>query len=370
MIAVAMSGGVDSSAAAVLLAEQGHSLVGLSMQLWNQRRGLEPDPDAESAVRRNQRCCSLDDVWDARRVATHIGFPFYVLNLEDEFEKAVVEPFVRTYLGGQTPSPCILCNNSVKFHHLLERARQIGADRVATGHYARVRWDEARGRWLLLRGQDRKKDQSYFLFGLTQEQLARTVFPLGELTKEQVRRIARDAGLPTSDKPESQEICFVQEDSYRSFVEKYAGIGETPGDIVDMAGGVVGSHRGLHRYTVGQRKGLVAAGRPQYVVRIDTDRNRLVIGDAQDTRGVRFRVRDANWIAIDGPREEVRCQIQIRNRFEPRPGTVFEEDGETWVRFDQPQRAVTPGQAAVFYLDDVVLGGAWISVSSVRSPHV
>ncbi len=363
MIAVAMSGGVDSSAAAVLLKEQGHPIVGLSMQLWNQRRapGTKADPKPDDRVRRNTRCCSLDDLWDARRVATHIGFPFYVLNLEDEFEETVVRPFVDTYLRGETPSPCVLCNNFVKFHHLVHKAEQVGADRVATGHYARVRFDEERGRWLLLRGVDRRKDQSYFLFGLTQNQLSKTVFPLGELTKSEVREIARKAGLPTFDKPESQEICFV-EGSYADFVEQYAGGSDREaGDIVDMEGEVVGKHSGIHQYTVGQRKGLVAAGRPRYVVRIEPGTNRVVIGDDADTNAGSFRVRDTNWIAIDRLTDPIECQVQIRNRFEPRPATVFADNGETVVRFDTPQRAVTPGQAAVFYWDDVVVGGGWIT---------
>src|SRR5215472_3750768 len=295
-----MSGGVDSSTAAVLLREAGQDIVGLSMQLWNQRRKLRGDEEdtSDSELRRTGRCCSLDDIWDARRVASHLGIPFYVLNLENEFEHTVVSPFVSSYLRGETPSPCILCNNYVKFHHLVGKASAIGADRVATGHYARVRFDESLGRWLLLRGKDRRKDQSYFLFGLTQEQLCKTLFPLGELTKPEVREIARRAGLPTSEKAESQEICFVEGRSYADFVAEYAGE-RTPvsGEIVSESGEVVGQHGGIHKFTVGQRKGLVATGKPQYVVKIDPELNRVVIGEDPVKR--RFAVRDVNWIAVD-----------------------------------------------------------------------
>jgi len=341
-----MSGGVDSSATAVLLKERGEDIVGLSMQLW----------------RDNGRCCSLDDLWDARRVATQLGIPYYVLNLEKDFENTVVAPFVETYLRGETPSPCILCNNYVKFHHLVEKAAGIGADRVATGHYARVKFDEALNRWLLLRGKDRKKDQSYFLFGLTQEQLSKTLFPLGELTKPEVREIARRAGLPTSEKAESQEICFVEGRSYADFVAEYAGQrGQTPrppGEIVTQNGEVVGRHEGIHKFTVGQRKGLVAMGKPQYVVRIEPDLNRVVIGEDPVERT--FAVRDVNWLAIERLSEPVRCEVQIRNRFEPRPATVSLVNDEVTVEFDEPQRAITPGQGAVFYWDDLVVGGGWI----------
>jgi tRNA-specific 2-thiouridylase len=343
MIAVAMSGGVDSSATAVLLKERGEEIVGLSMQLW----------------RDNGRCCSLDDLWDARRVATQLGIPYYVLNLEKDFENTVVAPFVATYLRGETPSPCILCNNYVKFHHLVEKAAGIGADRVATGHYARVKFDETLGRWLLLRGRDRKKDQSYFLFGLTQDQLSRTLFPLGDLTKPEVREIARRAGLPTSEKAESQEICFVEGRSYAEFVESYAGAQTPPGgEIVNESGDVVGQHAGIHKFTVGQRKGLIAAGKPQYVVKIEPDSNRIVIGE--DPLRRKFTVRDSNWIAITGLTGPIRCEVQIRNRFEPKPAVVSMDNDAVTVEFDEPQRAITPGQGAVFYWDDVVVGGGWI----------
>jgi tRNA-uridine 2-sulfurtransferase len=318
------------------------------------------DHDGESELRRTGRCCSLDDIWDARRVASHLQIPFYVLNLEDQFEKTVVAPFVESYLSGETPSPCILCNNFVKFHHLVDRAAGIGADRVATGHYARVRWDDALGRWLLLRGKDRNKDQSYFLFGLTQDQLSKTVFPLGDLTKPEVREIARRAGLPTYDKPESQEICFVQGRSY----SEYAGIeSKTPGSIVDADGNAVGSHGGIHKFTIGQRKGLIAAGRPQYVLKIEPQLNRIVIGDAPQLEQKRFSVRDVNWIAIERPAEPIACHVQIRNRFEPQPATVSMQRDKVVVEFDRPQRAVTPGQAAVFYWEDVVVGGGWIAAT-------
>ena len=359
MIAVAMSGGVDSSAAAVVLHDAGEEIVGLSMQLWNQRRALNgEDPDA---LPRSGRCCSLDDIWDARRVASHLGIPFYVLNLEDQFENTVIAPFVSSYVRGETPSPCILCNNFVKFHHLVDRAAGIGADRVATGHYARVRYDDTRRRWLLLRGRDRNKDQSYFLFGLTQAQLSKTVFPLGELTKPEVREIARQAGLPTYNKPESQEICFVEGRSYADFVEKYAGIETRRGEIVNLAAEVVGSHEGIHNYTIGQRKGLGAAGRPQYVVKIEPDTHRVFIGDDPDLLKKRFTVREVNWIAVERVTQPITCEIQIRNRFEPQPGRVMVENGRTVVEFDRPQRAVTPGQGAVFYWDDIVVGGGWIT---------
>src|SRR5213593_3120554 len=348
MIAVAMSGRVDSSTAAVLLQEQGEDIVGLSMQLW----------------RDNGRCCSLDDLWDARRVATQIGIPYYVLNLEKDFENTVVAPFVETYLRGETPSPCILCNNYVKFHHLVEKAAGIGADRVATGHYARVKYDEALGRWLLLRGKDRKKDQSYFLFGLTQEQLSRTLFPLGDLTKPEVREIARKHGLALAEKPDSQEICFVPGGDYKNFLDAYlteqgAALPDTSGELVTTNGEVIGEHAGIHNFTVGQRKGLgVATGSPLYVIQIKGHSRQVVVGNQQELYSRTLRARRVNLIAVEDLREPMRVSIKIRHRHEPAPALI-ETSGtdEVLVTFDHPQRAITPGQAAAFYDDDVVVGG-------------
>src|SRR5713101_3198739 len=282
--AVAMSGGVDSSAVAAILHERGEPIVGLTMQLWNQRR--LPQLYGDGPVQ--HRCCSIDDVYDARRVAEHLGFPFYVVNFERQFEDTVVRPFVAEYLAGRTPVPCALCNNAVKFDQLLLTARQIGAERLATGHYARILRNTDTQRYELWRALDSSKDQSYFLFGLTQEQLSRSLFPLGELTKEEVRGLARAMGLPVAEKPESQEICFVPSGEYATFIDEYLAeqgspVPEQTGEIVTTSGQVLGEHAGLHHYTIGQRRGLgIAAGRPMYVVRIEKDSSRLVVGDDVD----------------------------------------------------------------------------------------
>lgn len=367
-IAVAMSGGVDSSTVAAMLHARGLAIIGLTMQLWNQRRL----PQLLGERPTQHRCCSIDDVYDARRVAEHFGFPFYVVNFEREFEQSVIRPFVGDYLEGRTPIPCTLCNNHVKFDQLLATARQIGAEKIATGHYARVRHNAEANRYELLCARDESKDQSYFLFGLTQEQLARTEFPLGELTKREVRQIARRLAVPVAEKPESQEICFVPSGDYVRFIEGYlqeqgSALRDDAGEIVSLSGEVLGRHNGLRHYTVGQRRGLgFAAGRPLYVAEIDLAKNRLVVGDDEDLRRTTCEVRDVNWIAFE-PTASVRARVRIRNRHQPAEGEIEPQgDSRARVTFREAQRAITPGQAAVFYAGERVLGGGWIEKSEVR----
>jgi len=363
MVAVAMSGGVDSSTVAALLQEQGIPIVGLTMQLWNQRRLPELQGDGPA----QHRCCSLDDVYDAKRVAQHLNFPHYVVNFEDQFEKRVVRPFVDQYLAGRTPIACTNCNTDVKFEPLLRMVRQIGAERLATGHYARIRKNDQTGRWELLRAKDDSKDQSYFLWGLTQEQLSRSEFPLGELTKEEVRGVARRVNLPVADKPESMELCFVPNGNYVQFIEAYsrergAPLPDGGGEIVNEEGVVVGRHSGVHQFTIGQRKGLgFAAGKPLYVLSIDRENNRVVVGDDKSLRTATCEVENINWIALENPVEPVRAAVKIRHKHVPAEATV-EPFGTTRARivFDVPQRAITSGQGAVFYDADRILGGGWI----------
>jgi tRNA-specific 2-thiouridylase len=363
-IAVAMSGGVDSSAVAAMLRAEGHNVVGLTMQLWNQRRLAGHDGMPESV---QGRCCSLDDVYDARRVAETIGIPYYVVNHEERFEREVVRPFVEEYLSGRTPIPCSLCNNHLKFDQLLMVAQQIGAESLATGHYARVEFNEEVGRWLLRRPADGSKDQTYFLFGLTQDQLSRTIFPLGGMTKPQVRQMARTHGLALAEKRDSQEICFVPGGDYKKFLDAYLdeqgeALPDTAGELVTTSGRVVGEHSGIHNFTVGQRKGLgVSAGSPLYVIQIKGDVHQVVVGSQEDLYARTLSIQRVNLVAVDDLSEPMRVTVKIRHRHEAAPATIEKSGADRiLVEFDQAQRAITPGQAAVFYDGDIVVGGGWI----------
>jgi tRNA-specific 2-thiouridylase len=385
-IAVAMSGGVDSSTVAAMLAhsEDGsadsrNTVVGLTLQLWDQTRlaGKHGIPDAPKAG----RCCSLDDVYDARRVAEHLGIPYYVVNQQERFEKDVVRPFVDEYLHGRTPIPCSLCNNHLKFDALLQTARSIGAGRIATGHYAINEFDPARNRWILKRPADRAKDQTYFLFGLTQEQLSRTLFPLGKLTKPEVREVARQRGLALAEKPDSQEICFIPGGDYKQFLTAYLEeqgeqVPETAGELVGPNGEVLGRHEAISNFTVGQRKGLgVSSPTPLYVLSIHPDSHRVTVGADAELATRTLRACRLNWISIPALTAPMRVKIKIRHRHDPAwatlepmgaPGFDFETGDslsspeQVLATFDDPQRAVTPGQSAVFYDGEEVVGGGWI----------
>ncbi len=353
-IVVAMSGGVDSSVAAALLAEQGHEVIGLSMQLYDQSEGQT----------RFGSCCTLDDLYDARRVAAAIGIPHYILNFERQFDEQVVSNFVREYSAGRTPIPCARCNSDLKFATLAERAAGFGAQAVATGHYARVERDAQSGRFLLKRGVDPAKDQAYFLFSLTQDQLARAVFPVGEVAKDTVRAYARRLSLPVAEKPDSQEICFVPDDDYAAFVETRAPGIDRGGTIVDEHGRTLGTHAGIHRFTVGQRKGLGIApapdGAPRYVLALRPVDHQVVVGPRAALERTALTASHVNWIT-DPPAGTRRVTAQIRHRHTPAPAVVRAlADARAELTFDAPQLAITPGQAVVFYDGDIVVGGGWI----------
>lgn len=360
-IVVAMSGGVDSSVAAALLAEQGHEVIGVSMQLYDQTDGN----------RTFGSCCTLDDLHDARRVAAALDIPHYILNFERQFDERVVSNFVNEYASGRTPLPCAHCNSDLKFSTLLDRACGFGAHRVATGHYARVDYDAATRRHVLKRGVDPSKDQSYFLFSLTQDQLARAVFPVGDRPKDAVREYARRRNLPVADKPDSQEICFIPDNDYANFVTAHVPhAADARGSIVDEGGRVLGRHEGVHRFTVGQRKGLrlsrAPGGAPVYVLALDAADQRVVVGPKSSLERTTLTASEVNWMMGEPP-GPMRVTAQIRHRHQPAAATVRSiapdrstRGGRAELVFDAPQIAVTPGQAVVFYDGETVIGGGWI----------
>jgi tRNA-specific 2-thiouridylase len=355
-IVVGMSGGVDSSVAAALLVEQGFDVIGITLRVW-------PWREPEEATRKFGSCCSPESVDDARAVARRLGIPYYLLNSEAEFERAVIEPFARAYAAGRTPVPCVACNRDVKFGSLVQRARAWDAVAVATGHYARVTRDRATGRFLLWRGRDARKDQSDFLWPLTQAQLGAARFPVGDLGKDAVREKARALGLVTADKPESQEICFIPDDDYRGFLRRRIPEAFGPGPIVDGQGTLLGHHEGLVNYTVGQRRGLgLSSARRLYVTALDPSRNAVVVGDADQVDVERIRAEQVNFIAIAALPGPLAVTAKIRHSQEPGAATIEPlEPGAVLVRFERPQRAPAPGQSVVFYQGDLVVGGGVIA---------
>ncbi|MCU0770925.1 MAG: tRNA 2-thiouridine(34) synthase MnmA [Verrucomicrobia bacterium] len=347
-----MSGGVDSSAAAALLLGQGYDVVGITLKLWPQ----------DCVSRAEDKCCGPQAVADARAVCHQLGIPYYLIDESEAFQDRVIRYFADEYRAGRTPNPCVMCNQHLKFGALIERADRLGAAFIATGHFARLDRDEATGRTLLRRGRDARKDQSYFLFSLRQDQLSRALFPLGELTKTDTRDRARHCGLKTADKEESMEICFVPDNDYGGFLEKAGLVAKHRGEIVDTAGRVLGHHDGIEFYTIGQRKGLgLSAPSPLYVLELDAETNRVVVGDGSGLERDAFEVRQCNWIAFEQPPKTLEVTAKIRYNHPGTPATVSARpDGMARVKLHQPQRAITPGQAAVFYAGDLVVGGGWI----------
>lgn len=347
-----MSGGVDSSSAAALLLEQGYEVVGITLKLWPQ----------DCVSRAEDKCCGPQAVADARAVCHRLGIPFYLVDEAAEFQQQVIQYFADEYRAGRTPNPCVMCNEKLKFGTLIARARQLDAEFVATGHYARVGRDPASGRFHLRRGRDPRRDQSYFLFSLRQDQLARALFPLGELLKTETRAVARGKALKTADKEESMEICFVPDNDYGRFLEQARLVTKQQGEIVDRRGHVLGRHEGVAFYTIGQRKGLgIAAPKPLYVVDLDAARNRVVVGDDADLNRAEFTVERCNWIPFVEPPAVLEVSAKIRYNHPGTAATVTPQaNGGALVKLHVPQRAITPGQACVFYQDDLVVGGGWI----------
>ncbi len=353
-IVIAMSGGVDSSVAAFLLKEQGYEVIGISMNLWDYSEGIEAGFGG---------CCSLEDIHDAKKVAWSIDIPHYSVNFREEFKKEVVDYFIREYINGRTPNPCVICNDRMKFYHLLKLADELGADYIATGHYARNVYDDSKGYNILMKGVDQFKDQSYFLFGLKQWQLSRIIFPLGGITKSEVRSIASSIGLKVAEKKESQDICFITERDHEKFFRRHLSQGDyRTGKIVDKNGRILGYHRGIHLYTIGQRKGIgLRTGQRLYVTDINSAENTITIGEINDLLFNGLIAENINWIFAGRIPERFNCEALIRFRSKPiRSSVKLIDRGSCEVIFDVPARSVTPGQAVVFYDGDIVLGGGWI----------
>jgi tRNA-specific 2-thiouridylase len=354
-VIVGMSGGVDSSVTAGLLVGQGYDVVGITLNLWPELEGAPEDS-------REDACCALGAVEDARRVADRLGIRYYVMNFRETFEERVIKDFVREYARGRTPNPCVRCNQFIKFDALLARAAQFDADYVATGHYARIERDADSGRWLLRKAADPSKDQSYVLYVMTQDRLEHALFPLGALSKSETRKLAEEWRLPVANKPESQDICFVPYKRYGEFLERHAPESLTAGPIVDTSGQQVGTHQGIALHTIGQRRGLgLATKEPRYVTGLDVVTNTVMVGTLDDLLKTDCVLEDVNWVKLAEPSEPVRTHVRIRYRAELVPATVYAEPGaRARVVFDEPQRAVTPGQAVVFYDGEYVVGGGTI----------
>ncbi len=348
---IAMSGGVDSSVSALLMKEQGYECIGCTMKLY---------ANEDIAVCSTNTCCSLDDVEDAKSVARRLGMPHYTFNFQDQFKEKVIGNFIYCYENGMTPNPCIQCNKHMKFTELYRRALELGCDKVVTGHYARIR--KCDNGYQLLKGLDPNKDQSYVLYEMTQEELAHTAFPVGELTKEEVRKIAEGNDFINADKPDSQDICFVPDGDYVAAIKRFSGKEYAPGDFVDAEGNVLGKHKGIVGYTIGQRKGLgISAAYPLYVTKLDVKNNKVVLGKNEDLFSKDVHVKDINWINPDIMQDKFKCSAKVRYRMKDEPCTVERiGDSEAKITFDEPQRAITPGQSAVFYDGEVVLGGGII----------
>lgn len=348
---IAMSGGVDSSVAAFLTQKQGYECVGCTMKLYN---------NEDAGISRSHTCCSLEDVEDARSVAYRLGMNYFVFNFSDDFKEKIMQKFADSYARGITPNPCIDCNKYMKFDKLFERAEIMGCKYIVTGHYARIGYED--GKYVLKKAADDTKDQSYVLYSMTQDQLSKTLFPLGDLPKSEVRHIAEENGFLNFNKPDSQDICFVPDGNYAGFVEKFAGCKFSQGNFTDIYGNVIGTHKGIIHYTIGQRKGLgISAGRPLYVTRINADSNEVTLGGNEDLYSREVHVSEFNWISGEAPDKPVKCRAKIRYRQTEQPATAYPlENGDVFIVFDEPQRAVTKGQAAVLYYGDVVAGGGVI----------